>query len=121
NVTDVSAGAIKVLLSAGAPSTTGHDEEQTLRLVREVMDQPGVIPMRVGINSGRVFTGDFGPPYRRTYAVLGDAVNTAARVRARPGVGQVLATQQVLEGSRTLFRATRIEPFRAKGKTEPVH
>jgi len=96
NATDVSKGAIKVLLAAGAPSTTGHDEEQTLRLVREVMDEPGVVPMRVGINSGRVFTGDFGPPYRRTYAVLGDAINPAARVMARAEVGQVLATEPVL-------------------------
>lgn len=120
NVTDVSKGAIKVLLSAGAPSTTGHDEEQTLRLVRDVMDEPGLIPMRVGIASGRVFTGDFGPPYRRTYAVLGDTINTAARVMARAEAGQVLATEPVLERSRTLFRTTPIEPFQAKGKAEPV-
>ncbi len=120
NVTDVSKGAIKVLLSAGAPSTTGHDEEQTLRLVREVMNEPGVIPMRVGINSGRVFTGDFGPPYRRTYAVLGDAINTAARVMSRAEPGQILATEPVLARSRTLFRTTPIEPFQAKGKAEPV-
>ena len=38
NVTDVSKGSVKVLLTAGAPSTTGHDEERALRLVREVMD-----------------------------------------------------------------------------------
>jgi class 3 adenylate cyclase/tetratricopeptide (TPR) repeat protein len=120
NVTDVSKNAIKVLLSAGAPSSTGHDEEQTLRLVREVMDEPGVIPMRVGVHSGRVFTGDFGPPYRRTYAVLGDAINTAARVMARAAAGQVLATEEVLDRSRTTFETTAIEPFHAKGKTEPV-
>ena len=121
NLSDVSKGSVKVLLSAGAPSTTGHDEEQTLRLVREVMDQPGVIPMRVGINCGRVFTGDFGPRYRRTYAVLGDAINTAARVMARAEAGQILATESVLERSRTTFRTTAIEPFQAKGKADLVH
>ena len=120
NVTDVSKGAIKVLLSAGAPTSTGHDEEQALRLVREVMDEPGLIPMRVGVSSGRVFTGDFGPPYRRTYAVLGDAINTAARVMARGGAGEILATEEVLARSRTLFETTPIEPFQAKGKAEPV-
>ena len=120
NVTDVSKGAIKVLLSAGAPSSTGHDEEQTLRLVREVMDEPGLIPMRVGVSSGRVFTGDFGPPYRRTYAVLGDAINTAARVMARAEAGQILATEEVLARSRTLFETSPIEPFQAKGKAEAV-
>jgi class 3 adenylate cyclase/tetratricopeptide (TPR) repeat protein len=120
NVTDVSKGAIKVLLSAGAPSSTGHDEEQTLRLVREVMDEAGVIPMRVGVHSGRVFTGDFGPPYRRTYAVLGDAINTAARVMGQAAAGQVLATEEVLGRSRTTFETTPIEPVHVKGKAEPI-
>jgi class 3 adenylate cyclase len=120
NVTDVSKGSVKVLLTAGAPSTTGHDEEQTLRLAREVMERPGVIPMRMGINTGRVFTGDFGPPYRRAYTVLGDAINTAARVMARAEAGQILATEIVLERSRTTFATTPIEPFQAKGKAELV-
>src|SRR5438874_4636462 len=83
NVTDIAKGSVKVLLTAGAPSSTGHDEEQALRALREIMDQPGVIPLRAGVNAGKVFTGDFGPPYRRTYAVLGDAINTAARVMSR--------------------------------------
>ena len=120
NVTDVSKGSIKVLLTAGSPSTTGHDEEQALRLVREVMDRPGLVPMRAGLDAGHVFTGDFGPPYRRTYAVLGDAINTAARVMARAEPGQILSTDIVLERSRTVFETTPIEPFAAKGKAEPV-
>jgi len=120
NVTDVSKGSVKVLLTAGAPSSTGHDEEQALRLVRDVMDSPGTIPMRAGLDAGRVFTGDFGPPYRRTYAVLGDAINTAARVMARAEPGQILATDVVLERSRTTFETTPIKPFAAKGKAEPV-
>ena len=62
NLTDISKGSVKTLLTAGAPSSTGHDEEQMLRALREVMDEPGVVPMRVGVNTGRVFTGDFGPP-----------------------------------------------------------
>jgi len=119
-VTDISKGSVKVLLTAGAPSSTGHDEEQALRVAREVMDQPGLIPLRIGLETGRVFTGDFGPSYRRTYAVLGDAVNTAARVMSRADAGQILATETVLSRSRTLFTTTPIAPFQAKGKAEPV-
>ncbi|MGZ4315726.1 MAG: AAA family ATPase [Gaiellaceae bacterium] len=120
NVTDVSKGSVKVLLTAGAPSSTGHDEEQTLRMARELSDRPGLIPIRIGIDTGRVFTGDFGPSYRRTYAVLGDAINTAARVMSRAEAGQILSTDVVLERSRTMFSTTPIEPFAAKGKAELV-
>jgi class 3 adenylate cyclase/tetratricopeptide (TPR) repeat protein len=118
--TDVGKGSVKALLTAGAPSGTGHDEEQILRALREVMDAPGLVPMRVGVNTGKVFTGDFGPPYRRAYRVFGDAINTAARVMSRAEAGQLLATEIVLDRSRTTFTSTPIEPFKAKGKAEPV-
>ena len=118
--TDIGKGSIKALLTAGAPSSTGHDEERMLRALREVMDRPGVIPVRVGVNTGKVFTGDFGPSYRRAYRVFGDAINTAARVMNRAEAGQILSTEIVLERSRTTFETTPIEPFRAKGKAALV-
>ncbi len=65
--TDVGKGSVKALLTAGAPSSTGHDEERMLRALREIMDRPGIVPMRIGVNTGKVFTGDFGPPYSRAY------------------------------------------------------
>ena len=117
--TDVGKGSVKALLTAGAPSSTGHDEERMLRALREIMDQPGVIPMRIGVNTGKVFTGDFGPPYRRAYRVFGDAINTAARVMSKADAGQILSTAIVLERSRTTFETTPIEPFRGQGEGEP--
>ena len=118
--TDVGNGSVKVLLTAGAPSSAGHDEERMLRALREVVENPGPIPIRVGVNTGKVFAGDFGPPYRRAYRVFGDAINTAARVMSRAEPGQILATDIVLERSHTLFVTTPIEPFAAKGKTLPI-
>jgi tetratricopeptide (TPR) repeat protein len=118
--TDIGKGSIKVLLTAGAPSSTGHDEERMLRALREIMDRPGVVPMRVGVNTGKVFTGDFGPPYRRAYRVFGDAINTAARVMSKAAPGQILSTEIVLKRSRTLFATTSVTPFQAKGKSELI-
>ena len=117
---DVGKNSVKVLLTAGAPSSTGHDEERMLRALREIMDRPGIVPMRIGVNTGKVFTGDFGPRYRRSYRVFGDAINTAARVMSRAEPQQILSTEMVLERSRTSFETTPIEPFSAKGKAEPV-
>jgi len=119
--TDVGKSSVKALLTAGAPSSTGHDEERMLRTLRRVMEQPGVVPMRIGVNTGKVFTGDFGPPYRRAYRVFGDAINTAARVMAKADPGWILSTEIVLNRSQTVFDTTPIAPFAAKGKAEPVH
>lgn len=118
--TDIGQGSVKALLTAGAPSSTGHDEERMLRALREIIERPGIVPMRIGVNTGKVFTGDFGPPYRRAYRVFGDAINTAARVMGKAEAGQILSTEIVLERSRTTFVATPIEPFPAKGKAELV-
>ena len=55
--TDIGRGSVKALLTAGAPSSTGHDEERMLRALCDVMDRPGLVPMRVGVNPGRSSPG----------------------------------------------------------------
>jgi tetratricopeptide (TPR) repeat protein len=52
---------------------------------------------------------------------MGDAVNLAARLMAKAEHGQIVATPDVVQGSRTLFSTTELEPFLVKGKKEPVH
>jgi class 3 adenylate cyclase/tetratricopeptide (TPR) repeat protein len=118
--TDISKDGGKILVMAGAPRSAGDDEERVLLAARQIMDEGSQLPLRIGINSGYVFTGDFGPPYRRTYDIKGDAVNLAARVMAKAERGQIIATPRVLERSRTTFETTELEPFMVKGKAKPV-
>lgn len=110
----------KLILVAGVPRVLGDDEGRLLRAVHEVVSSPRKIPLRVGVNGGRVFAGEVGPPYRRTFTVMGDAVNLAARLMAKAGHGQVLVVAGVLARSRTRFEATALEPFFVKGKRRPV-
>ena len=59
-----------------------------LLAVREIMDADGPLPIRIGVNRGSVFVGEVGPPYRRTFTVMGDAVNLAARLMAKAEPGR---------------------------------
>ncbi len=118
--TDADQDGGKIILTAGAPSTSGDDEHHMLLAVREIMDAHGPLPIRIGVNRGAVFVGEVGPPYRRTFTVMGDAVNLAARLMAKATPGQILITPEILSRSRTGFATEELEPFRVKGKSEPV-
>ena len=118
--TDVDHDGGKIILTAGAPSTLGDDEHRMLLTLREVMDAGGRLAIRIGVNRGAVFVGEIGPPYRRTFTVMGDAVNLAARLMAKAGPGQLIAAPEVLNRSRTSFIAEELEPFLVKGKAKPV-
>ncbi len=118
---DLSSDGGKIMLTAGAPRSTGEDSERLLRTAHDIVARAGVLALRIGVNRGSVFAGDFGPSFRRTYSVKGDAVNLAARIMAKAARGEVLASDDVVSRSRTFVRAERLEPFAVKGKSHLVH
>jgi class 3 adenylate cyclase/tetratricopeptide (TPR) repeat protein len=118
--TDIDAGGGKILLVAGAPTSGGNDEERMLLALRGVIERCPPLPLRIGVHTGPVFAGDVGPRHRRAYTVMGDAVNLAARVMSRASPGELLATDEVLDHSRTVFETAQLEPFLVKGKSQPV-
>jgi class 3 adenylate cyclase/tetratricopeptide (TPR) repeat protein len=118
---DINRDGGKVMLVSGAPRSQGSHEERMLRTVRQIIDHAGVFGLRAGVNRGPVFAGDFGPAFRRTYSVKGDAVNLAARVMARATAGSVVATRDVAARSRTTFESEELAPFLVKGKSQAVH
>jgi class 3 adenylate cyclase/tetratricopeptide (TPR) repeat protein len=118
--TDVDHDGGKMILVAGAPTATGEDEQRMLLALREILEASPAVPLRIGVNAGPVFVGSVGPSYRRTYTVMGDAVNLAARVMAKAAPGQLLATDAVLDRSTVTFETTALAPFMVKGKSAPV-
>lgn len=57
---------------------------------------------------------------RRTYGVLGDEVNLAARLMQQAAPGEVLASARVYESLTAGFEWEERPPLRVKGKREPV-
>ena len=119
--TDVDRDGGKLILVAGAPTASPDDEARMLAALRGLQAAQLRIPIRVGVNTGPVFAGDIGPSYRRTYTVMGDAVNLAARVMGKAEPGQILASQSVLDACSVTFETTELDPFMVKGKTLPVY
>jgi predicted ATPase/class 3 adenylate cyclase len=119
--TDIAEDGGKVMLVAGAPSATEDDAGTILVTVGDIVDSADRLRIRAGVNCGRVFTGGFGPPFRRTYSAKGDAINLAARLMGRAKPGEVLASDAVVQRSRVTFSTEAMDPFMVKGKIHPVH
>jgi class 3 adenylate cyclase/tetratricopeptide (TPR) repeat protein len=117
---DIDADGGKLILTAGAPRAHGDEDERMLLCLRRIADAGPPLPLRIGTTRGPLFAGDVGPRYRRTYTVMGDVVNLAARLMAKAPPGAIYATPTVLERSSTRFEATPLEPFAVKGKALPV-
>ncbi len=118
--TDVDRDGGKIILIAGAPMAAGDDGERLLLTLREVVEKNRRLDVRLGLNLGPVFAGNIGPSYRRTYTIMGDAVNLAARLMAKAEPGQIIATSGVLEASAVSFQTDPLPPFMVKGKAAPI-
>ena len=118
---DIGPDGGKVMLSAGAPRRVGRDDDRMIATLRSALDAAGEIPLGAGATSGRVFSGDYGPSYRRAYSLMGDCVNLAARLAQQAGPGQLLVTRELVANSSGSFTTREHPAFVAKGKRAPVH
>ena len=117
---DIDRDGGRIILVSGAPQTFGDDEERMLRTVRAVVDAGLPLPVHIGVSEGRVFTGQVGASFRRTYTVLGDTAALAARLMARAGEDEIWVSAGALTRGGGSFEATELEPLSLKGKAEPV-
>jgi len=87
----------------------------------EIPSMPGVrLQTGIGITTGEVIAGNIGSVRRMHYAVVGEAVNIAARLQAAAGPGQILidaATHAVVSD---LVRTQDLGSLRLAGKGEWV-
>lgn len=117
---DVDRNGGKLLMSTGAPKAGADDPDRMLHCLREIVGADNPLAIRAGVNRGRAFAVDVGSPRRRTFAVMGDPTNLAARVMGKAEPGSVLATASVLATLRDRFQMTPVPPFNVKGKTALV-
>lgn len=119
---DVYGNGGKVFFIVGAPVSHEDNEERVLRAALEISSRHHHgLHLHTGLNRGYVFAGDIGAEFRRTYTVLGDAVNTAARVMASCNAdAQIRSMPEVLDLASSRFATETQAPFAAKGKALPL-
>jgi len=79
------------------------------------------IRCQIGISMGSCFAAEIGEPRgRREFNVLGDTVNTAARLMDRAAKNQILISQRVYESISADYICNELEAVSLKGKSQPV-
>ena len=112
----------------GAPTAHEDDAERAVRaaatmqsVVRRLVEEESGggrrLGLRVGLNTGEVVAG---VQASLSYTVIGDAVNTAARLSDAAGVGAVYAGRGTALATMTAASWRSLSPLRLKGKREPV-
>ncbi len=117
--TDVGAGSIKLLLTAGTPRATDDDEGRLLLAMRRIIDRAAV-PLRGGAERGRVFSGALGVPGRQTFTVIGDAVNVAARALGRAADGELVIGEALHTSRRNRIHGHSLGVVTLRNRIRPV-
>lgn len=118
--TDIAPDGVKFLLCAGAPHTTGQVSDAILEAALEIREIDTPFILKQGIQQGRCYAGFLGSPFRRAYTLMGDIVNTAARMLGPAHDGDVVAVDDVFSTTRTVFVTDPLPPVQAKGKAELI-
>jgi len=118
-----------VMAVFGIPRLHEDDALRAVRAAAEMLDRLkelnaelqrdfGVsLLVRTGVNTGEVVAGD---PSAGQTLVIGDAVNTAARLEQAAPPGQILLGETTLRLVRDAVEVEAVEPLALKGKAEPV-
>ena len=134
NKVDMAADGDKLLAIFGAPVANENDAELSVRAglaMQEAMNEINVtlhladprlplLDQQIGINQGHVFAGLVGGARRGEYTVMGDPVNTAARLMSVCAVGDVLVSPAIQRANKDTFAFETLPPLPLKGKSEPM-
>lgn len=108
----------------GAPTMHEDSAQRAVAAALELRVPPeslGFIrSVQIGISQGTMRVGAYGSVTRRTYGVLGDAVNLAARLMQVAEPGSVLVSDAIIRAIGHAFTWEPVPPLLIKGKRDPV-
>jgi adenylate cyclase len=125
-VTDVVGDGMTCVWTMPAPECCRRACLAALEIDRELVAfnrrfEPLGLPTRIGLNAGRVMVGNVGGSGRFAYSVVGDPVNTAARIEGlNKQLGTRILATDVVAGDLPELLLRPLGRFLPVGKTRPL-
>jgi class 3 adenylate cyclase/tetratricopeptide (TPR) repeat protein len=108
----------------GAPVAHEDDARRAVDTAAALARPPAslafITTVQLGVSRGRMRTGPYGSATRRTYGVLGDETNVAARLMESAPAGTVLVSQAVVDADQRPERFGGRATLVLKGRVDPV-
>ncbi|GIV98024.1 MAG: adenylyl cyclase [Herpetosiphonaceae bacterium] len=108
----------------GAPIAHPDDTMRAVLAALELRTPPPELSyiqrLQIGMSQGQMRTGSYGGATRRTYGVLGDEVNLAARLMQKAAPGTILASQRVWQATATELSWGEPVALTVKGLSAPL-
>jgi class 3 adenylate cyclase len=113
-----------LLCSFGAPVAHEDDARRAASAALDLLALPGELEdiddVRIGISQGIMFSGAYGGANRRTYGILGEETNIAARLMGQAETGQALVTDRIAQATNQSHSFQALPPVSVKGIAEPI-
>ena len=108
----------------GAPLTYDDNPARAVAAALDLRTAPSSLPsigaVQIGITQGQMRVGAYGSKSRRTYGVIGNEVNIAARLMALAEPGQILISSRIAKAVDQSYDCQSLGPVLLKGLAEPM-
>jgi adenylate cyclase len=118
----------------GAPNSTEKDTENAVLTAIEMQEkliefnQQRIIHSKmpitigIGINRGKVISGNIGSRQQMNFTVIGDSVNLASRLCSVAKADEIIVSDAVWKQIKTnkIFKNRKLQPVKVKGKAKPI-
>lgn len=108
----------------GAPVAHEDDARRAIKaalsLRQMAAEFDALAPVQIGVSGGTMLVGAYGGATRRTYGMLGDDVNLAARLMVQAAPGEIMVSGRVQQAINEEFACEPRLPVRVKGKGDPL-
>jgi len=100
----------------------GLEQQAKIREMAARWEAQGKTPFTVGmgLNTGEVMMGNLGSSKKMSYTVIGDNVNTAARLYNVAAGGQIIISEATHEEVKDEVIVNELQPIMVKGKSMPL-
>jgi adenylate cyclase len=121
-----------VMAQWGAPIDSPDDADKAMHAAIDMLSELEALNARwratgrpevqvgIGLNYGEAFAGNIGSERRLEFTVIGDTVNTAARLCAAAGPGEILLTEEMRAALKAPPTLAECPPMELRGKSQPL-